>query len=44
MFEQVDGKAGRKETFCNLEGSKGFIRMVGWGGLFKELGGELDCL
>ena len=29
IFEQVDGKAGRKRRCCNLEGSKGLIGLEG---------------
>ena len=29
MREQVNGKAGRKGTCCNLEGSKGLIGLEG---------------
>ena len=29
IFEQVDGKAGRKGRCCNLEGLKGLIGLEG---------------
>ena len=29
MFDQIDGKAGRKETCCNFEGSTGLIGLEG---------------
>ena len=43
MFEQVDGKAGRKGTCCNLEGSKGFIGLEGGQVSVGRLDGE-PCL
>ena len=43
MFEQVDGKAGRKETCCNLEGSKGLIGLEGGQVSACRLDGE-GCL
>ena len=43
MFEQVDGKAGRKETCCNLERSKGLIGLKGGRVSAGRLDGEA-CL
>ena len=43
MFEQVDGKAGRKETCCNLEGSKGLIGLEGGQVSVSRLDGDV-CL
>ena len=39
LFEQVDGKAGRKGICCNLEGSKGLIGLEG-GQVSAGLDGE----
>ena len=41
MFEQVDGKEGTKETCCNLEGSKGLIRLEGGQVSVSRLDGEV---
>ena len=43
IFEQVDGKAGRKGRCCNLEGSKGLIGLEGGQVSASRLDGEA-CL
>ena len=43
MFDQVDGKEGRMGTCCNLEGSKGLIRLEGGQVSASSLDGEA-CL
>ena len=43
MCEQVDGKAGRKVTCCNFEGSKGLIGLEGGQVSASRLDGEA-CL
>ena len=43
IFEQVDGKAGRKGRCCNLKGSKGLIGLKGGQVSAGRLDGEA-CL